>query len=301
MRVFITGATGYIGSAVVAECLDAGHEVVGLARSDASAVALEAAGATVRRGALEDMDGLGEGARAADGVIHTAFVHDFTDFAAAARTDLLAVEALGAALAGSGRPLVIASGVAGVLTQGVIGTEADPADPALGPRGATEETLVAMARRRVRSVAVRLPPTVHGRGDHGFLPTLIGIAREQGFSAFIGDGSNRWPAVHRLDAALLFRLALEGAPAGSRLHAIAEEGVPFRSIAEVIGRHLDVPVRSVTAEEAPAHFGWISSVAGLDNPASSSATRRLLAWTPRQPDLLPDLEAGHYLTEPATG
>lgn len=296
MRVFITGATGYLGSAVVAECLDVGHEVVGLARSDSSAAALEAAGAGVQRGALDDLDSLQAAARAADGMIHTAFIHDFSDFAAAARTDLLAVEALGTALEGTGRPLVIASGVAGVLTPGRLATEADPADLAAGPRAATEEALVAMSGRGVRSVAVRLPPTVHGAGDHGFLPTLIGVARERGTSAFIGDGRNRWPAVHRLDAAHLFRLALEDAPAGSRLHATAQEGVSFREIAEVIGRHLDVPVLGVDAEDAARHFGWISSVAGLDNPTSSTATRRALGWEPTQPDLLTDLEAGHYFS-----
>ena len=294
MRVFITGATGYIGSAVVRELHGAGHEVTGLARSDASAAALEGLGAAAHRGALHDLDALRAGAAAADGVIHTAFIHDFSDFPAAARTDLAAVQALGSALEGTGRPLVVASGVAGLLTPGRVGIEADVPDPAAGPRVPTEDAVVAMGGRGIRSSAVRLPPTVHGEGDTGFVPSLIGLARERGASGYVGDGANRWPAVHRLDAAHLFRLALEGAPAGTRLHAVAEEGVAFLDIAKVIGRHLHVPVASVAAEQAETDLGWLGYVAALDNPASSTATRQLLGWEPVQPDLLADLDAGHY-------
>jgi nucleoside-diphosphate-sugar epimerase len=294
MHVFVTGATGYIGSAVVRELIDAGHQVTGLTRSEASAEALTLAGATPLRGSLTDLDILAAGASAADGVVHTAFIHDFADFAAAAETDLHAVRALGAAVEGSDRPLVIASGIAGVLTPGRVSDETDPADPLAGPRAATEQELLAMSDRGVRASAVRLPPTVHGAGDHGFVHALATTAREHGVSAYIGDGANRWPAVHRLDAARLFRLALENAPAGSRLHAVAEEGIPFRLIAEALGRQLDIEVSSVSAEDAAEHLGWIGYVAGLDNPAKSEITRGLVGWQPERPTVLDDIDAGLY-------
>ena len=295
MRVFVTGATGFIGSAVVRELVVAGHHVLGLARSDNSAAALAAAGAEIHRGSLDDPDSLQRGAAGADGVIHTAYNHDFTDMAAAAATDRRAIEALGAALEGSGRPLVIASGVLG-LTLGRAATERDAGnlDESPSPRLRSEHFALSLAARDVRSAAVRLAPTVHGEGDHGFVPRLIGIAREKGVSGYVGDGSNRWPAVHRLDAAHLFRLALEQAPAGSRLHGVAEEGLPVRSIAEAIGRQLGVPVVSIPREAAPRHFGFLGALLGVDGPASSVITRELLGWQPTQPGLIEDLDQGHY-------
>ncbi|GAA2500256.1 SDR family oxidoreductase [Streptomyces longisporus] len=300
MRVFVTGATGFIGSAVVRELLDAGHQVTGLARSDASVEALRAAGAEVRRGDLADPAGLAEGAAAADAVAHLAFIHDFSgtfDFAAACAADLRAVEAIGAALEGSDKPFVMSSGTA-LLQPGRLNTEEDTAPPeSFGAvRARNEDAAVALADRGVRSAAVRFSPTVHGRGDKGFVSMLIGTAREKGFAAYVGDGANRWPAVHRTDAARLVRLALESAPAGTRLHAVGEEGVPFRDIAAVIGSHLDVPVRSITAEEAPDHFGWLAHVVGLDVPASNTLTRKWLGWEPAGPGLIEDLEEGHYFT-----
>ncbi|MGI5454870.1 SDR family oxidoreductase [Streptomyces sp. CA-249302] len=298
MRVFVTGATGFIGSAVVRELLDAGHQVTGLARSDTSAAALTAAGADVHRGDLADPAGLAEAAASADAVAHHAFIHDFSadfDFAAACAADLRVIETIGAALEGSDKPFVISSGTA-LLQGGRVVTEEDtPAPGSFGEvRGRSESTAVALADRGVRSASVRFSPTVHGLGDHGFVHMLIGIAREKGFAAHVGDGANRWPAVHRTDAARLVRLALEGAPAGSRLHAVAEEGIPFRDIATVIARHLDLPVRSIAPEEAAAHFGWLGHVVGLDVPASNTLTRKWLDWDPTGPELLEDLEEGHY-------
>jgi nucleoside-diphosphate-sugar epimerase len=271
MRVFVTGASGFIGSAVVQELLGAGHDVVGLARSDSSADALAAAGAEVHRGELDNLDSLRAGAEASDGVIHLAYVHDFTKFEDNARVDQRAIEAIGEVLAGSDRPLVIANGTL-LLTAVLLG----------------------LADRGVRSASLRLPPTVHGKGDHGFIPMIIAVAREKGVSAYVGDGSNRWPAVHRLDAAALFRLALEDAAAGTVLHGVAEEGVPVREIAEVIGRHLDLPVVSVSAEQAPEHFGFLGAFIGADSPASSALTRARFGWQPAQPVLIEDLEQGHY-------
>jgi len=297
MRVFVTGATGFVGTAVVRDLLGAGHRVLGLARTDPAAAALEAAGADVHRGALEDPDGLRAGAAAADGVIHLAFHHDFADFAGAAALDLRAVEAMGAALEGTGRPLVVTSGtlMLSMIAPGRFGTEDLVADPAAtAPRIATENATRAVAARGVRASVVRLAPSVHGDGDQGFAARLIDIARERGVSAFVGDGSNRWPAVHRFDAATLFRLAVESAPAGSTLHGAAEEGVPLRDIAEVIGRRLDLPVVGIPAEEADAHFGFLSALVQLDNPTSSALTRESLGWRPTRPALLADLEAGHY-------
>ena len=295
MRVFVTGATGFIGSAIVRELVDSGHQVVGLARSDQSASTLAAVGAEVHPGALEDLDSLSRGAAASDGVIHTAFSHDFSQSReSAGLIDQRAVTALGNALMGSERPLVIASGTGG-LAPGRLATEADSPSSA-SPRAASEVTALSLASDRVRSSALRLPPTVHGEGDHGFVPRLIEIARRNGVSAYIGDGTNRWPAVHRLDAAHLFVLALLSAPAGSAIHAIADEGVPTRDIAEVIGRHLDVPVLAISPQAATDHFGWLGPIFGLDTPASSAVTRQRMEWSPTQPGLIADLEAGHYFS-----
>jgi nucleoside-diphosphate-sugar epimerase len=305
MRVFVTGASGWIGSAVVPELIDAGHQVVGLARSDASAEALTAAGVEVYRGTLDDLDGLHDAAAASDGVIHLAFKHDMAfsgDFQGAVDADRRAVETFGAALAGTDRPFVIASGTLG-LTPGEVATErgGHDVDPVVlaaagGPhaRRATGEFALSLASRGVRSSIVRLAPTNHGDGDNGFMATLVGIARDKGISGYVGDGSNRWPAVHRLDSAHLLRLAVDNAPAGSTLHAIADEGVPIREVAEVIGRQLRVPVVSISPENAGGHFGWLAPFIALDSPASSTLTRELLGWQPTQPGLLEDLEMGHY-------
>jgi nucleoside-diphosphate-sugar epimerase len=303
MRVFVTGASGWIGSAVVPELIGAGHQVTGLARSDASAAALAAAGAEVRRGTLDDLDVLRSAAAASDGVIHLAFKHDiaFTgDFQGAADADRRAVETFGEVLAGSERPLVIASGTLGVAP-GRVATEQDGHEPTLahlggGPqtRQSTAEVTLSFADRGIRSSVLRLPPTVHGDGDHGFMAAIVGVAREKGVSGYIGDGANRWPAVHRLDAAHLFRLGAENAPARSTLHAVADEGVPIRAVAEVIGRHLDLPVVSIAPEDAAGHFTWLAQFLALDSPASSTMTRELLGWQPTQPGLIEDLEKGHY-------
>ncbi|MGY1501017.1 SDR family oxidoreductase [Streptomyces sp. QTS52] len=294
MRVFVTGAGGFVGSAVVRELLGAGHEVVGMVRSDKSAALLKETGAEVYRGDLEDLGSLRAGAAASEGVIHTAYVHDFKDMADAARTDLRAVETLGEALAESGRPLLICSGTA--FSPGVLATEDNPGDPTKSHmyRLASETAMVALAERGVRTSVVRLPPSVHGEGDGGFVPRLVDIARDKGVSAYPGDGANRWAAAHRFDVARLFRLALESAPAGTRLHAVAEEGIPVREIAEAIGRGLGVPVRSVPVEETQDHFGWLGNFFALDLPASSALTREGLAWNPVEPGLVPDLAAGHY-------
>ena len=292
MRVFVTGATCWIGSAVVPELIGAGHEVVGLSRSDASATALANAGAEALRGSLDDLDGLRSAAAASDGVIHAAFKHDAAfsgDWEGASDADLRAVEALGEALEGSGKPLVVTSGTS-LISPGSLGTEEDPPE-------AAENAAVALAGRGVRSSVVRPAPSVHGEGDRGFILILIGVAREKGVSAYVGDGANRWPAVHRLDAARLYRLALERAPAGTRLHAVAEEGVPVRGIAETIGRALDVPVVSIPREEAGAHFGFLAGLLGSDAPASSTITRELVGWEPERHGLIEDLERGHYFQE----
>jgi nucleoside-diphosphate-sugar epimerase len=305
MRIFVTGASGWIGSAVVPELIGAGHQVVGLARSDASAAALTAAGAEVHHGSLDDLDSLRSAAAASDGVIHLAFKHELAfsgDFQGAADADRHAVEVFGEALAGSDRPFILASGMLG-LTPGQVATEQDghgghAAAAAFGggprARWETAELTLSLASQGVRSAIVRLPPTNHGDGDNGFMATLVGIAREKGVSGYVGDGSNRWPAVHRLDSARLFRLALEQAPAGTTLHASAEEGVPIRDIAEVMGRHLSVPVASIAAENAGEHFSWLGGFIGLDAPASSTVTRELLGWQPTQPGLIEDLDEGHY-------
>ncbi|MFF7946652.1 SDR family oxidoreductase [Streptomyces griseorubiginosus] len=294
MRVFVTGASGFIGSAVTRELLDAGHEVLGLARSDRSAEAVKAAGAEVHRGDLNDLDSLRRGAEDADGVAHLAFIHDFTNLPASGEADLRAIEAFGAVLEGTGKPLVVTSGLS--TAPGRVGTEDDPASPdsPARHRHASEFATLALADRGVSASVLRLPPTVHGEGDHGFVPMFIDLAREKGVSAVVGDGSHHWAAVHRLDAARLFRLALEQAPAGVRLHAIGDEGVPFREIAEAIGRGLGVPVASVDPENATDHFGWLGRFASLDLRASATITRKLLGWQPEHPALIPDLEAGHY-------
>ena len=303
MRVFVTGASGWIGSALVPELIDAGHQVTGLARSAASAAALTAAGAEVQRGTLDDLDVLRHAAAASDGVVHLAFKHDIAfsgGCEGAAGADRRAVETFGEVLAGSGRPLVIASGTLGVAP-GQVATEQDGLGPASadhgrGPQIRRDNAALtrSFADRGVRSCVLRLPPTVHGDGDHGFMASIVGIARDSGVSGYLGDGANRWPAVHRLDAAHLFRLAVEQAPAGSTLHAVADEGVPIRAVAEVIGRHLGVPVAAIAPEDAAAHFTWLAGFIGLDSPASSALTRDLLGWQPTQPGLLEDLDKGHY-------
>ena len=293
MKIFVTGASGFIGSATVRELVAAGHQVLGLARSDAAAAAITAAGAQVHRGALDDLDSLRSGADAADGVIHTAFIHDFSDYARAAATDRRAIETLGAALAGSDRPFIVTAGTAG-LALGRIVTEEDAGDPASAMPRFSEKAALALAAQGVRASVMRLPPSVHGQGDHGFVPRLIQIAREKGVSAYPGDGSNRWAAVHRLDAARLYRLALESAPAGARLHGVADEGVPTREIAAMIGRHLNLPVVALPAEEISGHFGWLGAFFALDIPASSALTQQRFDWHPTQPSLLADLDQDYY-------
>jgi nucleoside-diphosphate-sugar epimerase len=296
MRVFVTGASGFIGSALVPELIGAGHRVVGLARSEASAAALLAAGADAVLGSLEDIDGLRAGAASSDGVIHLAFNHDFSRFAESASAEARAIEAIAGALEGSGRPLVVATGTAGVVP-GRVATVPDTPSPAAARRAGLRAA-VAFVERGVRTSLVGLPPSVHGRGDRGFLSRLVAIAREKRVAGFIGDGVNRWPAVHRLDAARLFRLALETLPAGAAVHAVGDEGIPLRAIAEAIGRHLGVPIASIPRADAGAHFGWLAPLVALDMPASNAITREVLGWEPMHPGLLADVDEGHYFDQP---
>jgi len=291
MRVFVTGATGFVGSAVVADLIAAGHSVTGLARSDAGAATLTAMGAAVHRGSLEDHDSLRSGAAASDGVLHLGFNHDFSKFQENCELDRRAIMALGEELKGSERPLIVTSGVA-LLAPGRLATE-DDLSARHFPRvsEAAAEDLMAQG---IRAGIVRLPPTTHGEGDHGFVPRLIAIAREKGTAAYIGDGNNRWPAAHRVDAARVYRLALEQGARTMRYHAIAEEGLPFRAIAEVIGKRLGVPVVSKSPDEAEAHFGWFARFAAIDVPTSSAKTRAALGWQPKEKGLIEDLDQPYY-------
>ena len=305
MRVFVTGASGWIGSAVVPELLSAGHEVTGLARSEESAAVLAAAGAKVQRGSLDDLGVLASAASQSDGVVHLAFKHDLAfsgDVDGALEANRRAVDAFGEALAGSNRPLVVASGVFG-LAPGRVVTEQDGRDPVpasvggLAARLRAEQAALAFSSNGVRSSAVRIAPTCHGEGDNGFMAFLVNIARATGVSGYLGDGDSRWPAVHRFDTAHLFRLSLEKAPAGSALHAVGEEGVPIRAVAEAIGKRLDLPVSAIPPENAADHFGFLAQLLGVDSPASSAMTQAQLGWHPTHPGLIEDLEAGFYFKE----
>jgi nucleoside-diphosphate-sugar epimerase len=291
MKIFVTGATGFVGSAVVQELLAAGYQVLALARTEAAAASLAALGAEPHRGDLEDLDSLRSGVAASEGVIHTAFNHDWANFAANCAIEKIAIEALGAAILGSDRPFIVTSGIA-LVSPGRLATEEAHSTFTVAdfPRVATEDAARALTEQGVKLMTVRLSPSVHGDGDHGFVPTLIRIAREKGASAYVGDGTNRWPAVHRLDAARLYRLALEKGTAGAHYHAADEEGIPFLEIAEVIGERLNVPVVSKSSEGAAEHFGFLGRFAGLDCPASSAKTRAELGWQPKEPGLLADLK-----------
>jgi nucleoside-diphosphate-sugar epimerase len=295
MRAFVTGASGWIGSAVTDELLANGHEVVGLARSDEATAALEAKGAAAHRGSLDDLDSLALAAAAADGVIHLAFKHDFSDYAGAGRSERAAVQRMLDTLAGSDRPFLLASGLAsGVAGRPLTEDDASPHHGADSLRGGSENLALEYANRGVRPVALRFSPTVHGMGDPGFTATLTKIAKERGAAGYIGDGSTRWAAVHRSDAARMVRLALEKAPAGSRMHAVAEGGLPSRDIAAAIGDYLGLQTVSVAPEDAESHFGWIAGFFRMDVTASSARTRERLGWTPTGPTLFEDIAAGAY-------
>jgi nucleoside-diphosphate-sugar epimerase len=291
MRVFVTGATGFVGCAMVPELISVGHQVVGLGRSDVAASSLAAAGADVQRGSLDDLESLRKGAGAADAVIHAGFIHDFANYAAAAETDKRAIQTIGAVLAGSDRPLIVTSGTA-LTAPGRVATENDSANSTF-PRK-SEEAAASTAAGGARVSVLRLPPSVHGVGNHGFVPLLIRLAREKGVSAYVGQGLNRWPAVHRLDAAYLYRLVPEESLIAPCYHAVADEGVPFREIAQVIGRRLNIPIVSKSPEEAADHFGWFAHFAALDCPASSVQTQEELGWRPTQASLIPDVDQPSY-------
>jgi nucleoside-diphosphate-sugar epimerase len=296
MRVFVTGAAGFIGSATTKDLIAAGHEVLGLARSDANAEALKKMGAQVLRGSLEDLDSLRKGAKETDGTIHCAFIHDFTKFAENGQIDKRAIEAMGGVLEGTNKPLVVTSGT-GFLAPGRLATEDDVARSGEGVPRVSEQAAFAFADRGVRAIAIRLPQVHGGEGKAGFVSILYEAAREKGVSVYVGDGSNRWPAAHRLDVARLYRLALEKGVAGKAYHAVADEGVAMREIAEVFGRHLNAPVVSIKLEEAGNYFGWLAMFAGLDMPASSALTQKWLGWKPTQIGLIADIgKPGYFET-----
>jgi nucleoside-diphosphate-sugar epimerase len=295
MRIFVTGATGFIGSAVVRELIKAGHQVLGLARSDAAAKSLSASGAQVHKGDVEDLESLRSGAASSDAVIHTAFIHDFSKYEANCEIDKRAIEALGSTLVGSDRPLIVTSGTA-LVSPGHLAKENMGASGTF-PRVASEEAALSIASRGVRASVIRLPPSVHGVGDHGFVPLLIALAREKGASAYVGNGLNRWPAAHQLDVAHLYSLVLEKGSPGTRYHGVAEEGVLLRDIAGVIGRRLNLPILSKSPEEAIGHFGWFADFVAIDAPASSEQTRQLLGWQPKQPGLIADVDRPNYFQE----
>lgn len=290
MKVFVTGASGFIGSAVVKELLAAGHKVTGLARSDESLKAISEAGAETLKGSLDDLDSLRSGAAASDGVIHTAFIHDFSQYAKAAEVDKAAIEAMGEVLKGTAKPIVVTGGILGLPKTGGFITEADAAP---GSGRASEAAAMALADAGVNASVIRLPPSVHDKGDKGFVPFIINMARRKGAAAYVDEGNNRWPAVHRLDAAHLFRLALEKAAKGSRYNAIGDEGIPVREIAEVIGNHLNLPVISINPEKATDYFEWMGRFISFDSPATGYKTRELLGWQPKHIGLIEDMQK-HY-------